>query len=193
MSERSISSDSGYRAARILHWLTAAIFILMLVVTAIAVEFTSNSSERHLLYYWHMSFGVLFLYLLTFRYFGAWVLPTTRIQFSSRWQAIMARTNHWFLYSLMVLVPTSGLLFTLADGDAVPLFKLFSLVPGEWIIDEDTGFYLGELHAWLKWPCFLLLGAHSLGAISHWLQGKLKARKDVQADPDTPHSGGVSQ
>ena len=174
-----------------LHWLTAAIFMLMLVVTAIAAERTSNSAERHELYYWHMSFGVLFLYLLTFRYFGAWILPTTRTEFHSRWQAIMARCNHWLLYTLMVLVPTSGFVATLADGEGVPLFTLFSLVPGEWIVDEDAAYYLSELHIWLKWPCFVLLGAHSLGAISHWVQKRIKARKDVQANPESHHSGNL--
>lgn len=188
MSARSISTDAGYRAARVLHWLTAAIFMLMLVITTLAAEMASNSAERQEIHYWHMSFGVLFLYLLTFRYFGAWVLPTTRTQFNSRWQAVMARTNHWFLYSLMVMVPTSGLLFTLAEGDAVPLFKLFILEPGEWIINEEVGFYLSELHIWLKWPCFVLLGAHTLGAISHWLQKRIKSRKDTQASAESRHS-----
>ncbi|HEY5717169.1 MAG TPA: cytochrome b/b6 domain-containing protein, partial [Motiliproteus sp.] len=68
MSSDSITKDAGYRAARVLHWVTAAIFMLMLVITTVAAELTSNSAERHELYYWHMSFGVLFLYLLTFRY-----------------------------------------------------------------------------------------------------------------------------
>ncbi|WP_210397899.1 cytochrome b [Motiliproteus sediminis] len=177
MSEKLVTSERGYKIARFLHWFTAAIFIVMLIATYFAAQWASNSSERALVYYWHMSFGVLFLYLLTFRYFGAFVLPTTRTHFDSRVQAIMARTNHWFLYTLMIIVPTSGLFFTLADGDPVPFFKLFTLEPGEWLIHEDAGYYLGELHIWLKWPCLVLLVLHSLGAMTHWLMGVLKAKR----------------
>ncbi len=167
--------ENAYRIGRILHWVTAIVFIVMLVSTDILIEVASNSAERRELFYWHESFGVAFLYLLFFRFGWVLVYPETRTEFHNRWQAFAARSNHYFLYTLMILVPTSGFISALADGDTIPLFKLFTMQGGEWIVNEDLGYYLEELHLWLRLACYVLLGAHVLGAVSHWLMNKKKS------------------
>lgn len=174
MLNRLRTAENAYRLGRALHWATAIVFIVMLVTTDVLRELASNSAERRELYYWHMSIGVAFLYLLFFRY--GWVIlhPETRTRFASRWQAVMARANHFFLYTLMILVPLSGFLSSLADGDEVPLFKLFTMTGGEWLLNDDLAYYGEELHIWLRWPCYALLAFHALGALSHWFFNRNK-------------------
>jgi cytochrome b561 len=162
--------EQTYRIGRILHWLTAISFIAMLILTAVSIEFASGMSEREQIYFWHMSFGVLFLNLLAFRIFWVVLFPARRVDYSNPWQAWLARINHHLMYGLMILMPLSGFLFTLADGGSVPLFNLFSLTAGEWLQNEDLGYYGEELHMLLVWPCYLLLVLHISGALSHRLK-----------------------
>lgn len=166
------SNDFAYAFGRWLHWLSAVIFILMVIGTDIWAEFTRNGVDRDLLYYWHTSIGLLFFYLLFLRIGWVLVFPERRTQFEYRWQAIMARINHFGLYFLMVAVPLSGLLSELAVSEAVRVFGLLSLDAGEWLLNDDLAYYSEEAHLLLKWAVYALLSLHVLGALSHWLKGR---------------------
>ena len=124
-----------------------------------------------MLYYWHKSFGLSFCYLLFFRIGWVVLFPETRSEFTSRWQRYMARTNHFCLYALMIAVPLSGFIFTMADGEEVPFFSVFTMVPGEAIYHEDVGFYGKEVHIWLINASYVFLVLHALGAMLYaaWL------------------------
>ncbi len=176
------TADLAYRIGRILHWVSAIFFMTLLLSTDIAREIVSNSTERRELYYWHMSFGLMFLYLLIFRIGWAVIFPETRTAFAFRWQAIAARINHYFLYTLMITMPISGFLFTLADGNDIPLLKLFVLQPGEWLLSEDLGYYGKESHIYLTWAAYGLMSLHIAGALTHWWGKKRKTKKMAQQD-----------
>ncbi len=182
MTKIARTADLAYRIGRILHWVTAIFFMVLLLSTDIAREIVSNSAERRELYYWHMSFGLIFLYLLTFRIGWVVIFPETRTQFAFRWQAISARINHFLLYTLMIAMPISGFLFTLADGDEIPLLKLFILQPGEWLLSEDLGYYGKEAHIYLTWAAYGLMTLHAAGALTHWWGKKRKAKQLKQQD-----------
>lgn len=172
MSQR-FSDDATYTFGRWLHWLSAIVFILMVVGTDILAEYTRNSGDRNELYYWHISIGVLFLYLLFLRIGWVFVFPERRTHFAYRWQAIVARINHFGLYFLMIAVPLAGLLSELADAEQARVFGLFTLGGGEWILNENLAFYAEEIHLQLKWAVYGLLSFHVLGALSHRLKGLL--------------------
>ncbi|MEH6470128.1 MAG: cytochrome b/b6 domain-containing protein [Halopseudomonas sp.] len=181
----SLSNDTSYLIGRWLHWLAAVIFILMVVGTDIWTDFAESSDQREVLDFWHVGFGVAFVVLLFFRIGWVVAYPERRTHFDSRWQALAARTNHWALYLLMVMVPLSGILGQLWEGGQLSLFGVGAIELSEQILDIDEGiladdmaYYSEEVHLFLKWPIYILLSLHISGALSHWLMSKLK-RKSV--------------
>lgn len=174
MSQR-FTSDTTYAFGRWLHWLSAIIFIVMVVGTDIWAEYTNNNADREALYYWHISIGVLFLYLLFLRIGWVFVFPERRTHFEYRWQAAMARINHFGLYFLMVAVPLTGLISELAGDETIQIFGLLTLGGGEWLLSADLAYYSEETHLLLKWGVYALLGLHVLGALTHWLESRFKS------------------
>ncbi len=178
-----LSNDTAYSIGRWLHWLAAIIFVVMVVGTDIWTDLAESSDQREVLDFWHIGLGAAFVILLFFRI--GWVVryPERRTQFDSRWQAIAARSNHWALYILMVLMPLSGVVSQLFAGDPVSLFGFAPIHLADVILDinegilaDDVAEYSEELHLFLKWPIYTLLSLHILGALTHWLKSFIKRK-----------------
>lgn len=179
----SLSKDISYSIGRWLHWLTAIIFLVMVIGTDLWTDFADSSDQREVLDFWHIGLGMSFVILLPFRI--GWVIryPELRTVFDSRWQAIAARTNHWGLYVLMILMPLSGIVTQLFAGEPISLFGYLPIPLPEavWEINEgifadDVAEYSEELHLFLKWAIYTLLSLHVLGALTHWLKSAYKRR-----------------
>ena len=70
------ASDRTYQIGRWLHWISAAVFILILVVSDFAAAWAADDSDkRELFNYWHISIGILFFYSLLLRIGWAIVYP----------------------------------------------------------------------------------------------------------------------
>lgn len=109
-----------------LHWTTAALVIVLLVMgNAFDIETDEPGSA---LFFWHSSLGVL-VFLLAAARIG-WFLfssPPALAQSTSRVLRLLARSTHVALYVLLFALPVSGWLAASSEGAAVPFFGIASV------------------------------------------------------------------
>lgn len=157
------------RTARQLHWITAAIVLLLVIPMGLWLAHFRPSDEalKLRLYNLHESFGVVVFVLVLIRLAYRWVRPPppwpADTPNSVRW---MARTSHSLLYLLLILMPITGFLATNAWGFPLALFDLVPL-PSPIGKDEAIAKVLSTLH----WSGAALMGAlvaiHAAAAFHH--------------------------
>ena len=92
------------RTARILHWVMAVPFVLMLLLG----EQTMGSHDARFLPTVHASVGFSLLVLLAIRLWWRWKHPPPPARHISRWEAVAAKASHATLYVAMALIPLTG-------------------------------------------------------------------------------------
>ena len=92
------------RTARILHWMMAVPFVLMLLLG----EQTMGSHDARFLPTLHASAGFSLLVLLAIRLWWRWKHPSPPARHVSRWEAVAAKASHALLYAAMALIPLTG-------------------------------------------------------------------------------------
>jgi cytochrome b561 len=164
------NSDAEQRvfdpATRLLHWLTASMMLLVLVL-AFSIDHARSGTSFTALVQLHRSFGMT-----------VWAVTLVRLvwrQFAKfpNWPADMprpmrlaAQASEYALYTLLLAQPILGLLQTNADGDRV---NLFFLDPLPALIGEDR-LLAQRLLAVHETVGFLLLGLialHVAAALFH--------------------------
>lgn len=148
--------------SRALHWLMAALLLFMLA-SEVWFEALEDSLSEHSLMVWHQSLGLTLLGLMAFRGLWRW-LNRSRLSPPAHW-ATMAKLGHFALYTLMILLPLSGLATAVGEGDTVTFFgwTIFASGPEiEWL--EDSGEDVHETLANLLW---LMIGLHVAAALTH--------------------------
>lgn len=159
------TQDRYGAVSRAIHWSMAVLLILMLASDWLMEAFEGLGESQ--LMGLHKSIGLLLVGLLLFRLAWRWV-NRGRPAAPSHWQRA-ARLGHLALYSLMVLIPVSGLLAAWGSGHGVAFFGLPLISSGgeiEWL--EDAAEETHEVVANLLW---LVIGGHVLAALAHqfWL------------------------
>ena len=107
-----------------LHWVTAALVIVLLVMGD-AFDVEADESRGGALYFWHSSLGVLVFILAVARI--GWFLfsrPPALPRSTSRTFRALARSTHIALYALLFALPVSGWLAASSEGASVPVFGI---------------------------------------------------------------------
>jgi cytochrome b561 len=169
------SPDSAPRAGRyplsmrVLHWLMAAIIIVLLVAGITMVRLDDQVPAKfQVLFPWHKSFGLLAFILLVIR---LWVRARNRVpalpEGISGWERKAVRAGSFLFYALMIFVPCMGYAlsstYTQSDGEFFFGVNLPELLP-----KNDAQYEV----FWLlhRIGAFVLLGLlvlHILGALKH--------------------------
>lgn len=94
--------------AMVIHWLTAAIVIGLLVVGNIMADLPNSDPDKLTLFNWHKSFGVTVLLLTLIRL--AWRLTNKPppLPPMPAWEKRVAHATHWLFYGLLLVVPLLG-------------------------------------------------------------------------------------
>ncbi|SFM32219.1 cytochrome b [Marinobacter zhejiangensis] len=148
--------------SKTLHWLMAALLLIMLA-SDVWFEAFEHSISEHTLMGWHQSIGALLFGLVLFRGFWRW-LNRNRLAPHAQW-ATLAKWGHFALYAAMVLMPLSGVITVLGEGDALTLFGLTVVPAGpevEWM--EDIG---EDVHESLASVLWVMIGLHVAAALVH--------------------------
>lgn len=106
-----------------LHWVTAALVIVLLVMGNVFDIETDD--PRSALFFWHSSLGVLVFILAVARI--GWFLfsrPPALPQSTSRSFRALARGTHIAFYALLFALPVSGWLAASSEGASVPVFGI---------------------------------------------------------------------
>ena len=155
----------------VLHWLMALGIFAMLASGAAMTTLELDQSLKFKLYQWHKGGGVLLLIAFGLR------LITRLITVIPEWPSAMpkkerfaAKTGHWGLYILMIVMPLSGWMMVSSSVYGLPtiVFDLFEWphIPG--IESNRTVHDLAKsAHYWLAILFALMIAGHIGAVIKH--------------------------
>ena len=148
------------------HWLIALAVICLIGVGLYMAEL-DPTPLKFKLSFWHKSFGITVLALVTARLFWRFIntrpagLPTHK-----KWEKILAKIIHFLLYACLFAMPLSGWAMSSAKGFSVSVFGWFTLpnIVGE---DKELGHLLRESHEYIAWVLIACIVLHFGGAMKH--------------------------
>ena len=163
-------SETAYPVAlRALHWLMAAIIFAALALGVWSRYLPHGAPLREDLLAVHKSLGVTVLALIILRVAAR--LATTAPPYRPPLGAlnrVAAHAVHGLLYVLMVLMPFSGYVHSMAGGHGFRWFGLFP-VPDLVAQSRATDVGAGRAHYLFAWIIGALLAAHVAAALWHSL------------------------
>ena len=161
------NEESRYgRVSRMLHWVTAILFVFMIPTGIYASMIPEDVWYRTEYNVVHKTIGVILFGLVVTRVI--WNAKSKRPELDSSLKTIerkLAHYAHVTLYVLMFALPITGYLMTSLHG--YPTF--FFVIRIESFLPESEAYILwGLFHKYvLQYVVYLVLGAHVLGALKH--------------------------
>jgi cytochrome b561 len=166
-----VSGETGTydRLSQLLHWLTAALAVIVVSLGWAIGEAPRNTPTRDYALLLHRSIGLTILLLMSFRVVWHWrhrapLLPAS----VQSWEPSVSRGTHFLLYLLFIAMPLAGYLNAAAAGHAVSVFGLISIPP---LMPENDR--LSEIaiaaHLAGQYLVYLLVALHVAAALRHGL------------------------
>lgn len=154
-------------AQKAIHWAVFLLVIGLYGLTYAEELFPRGDPGRALVWWLHISFGLLLFALVAIRVglrlaLGTPGLPREMSELE-RWAAKIA---HLLLYGLLVAIPVLGILLTWYRGDVLSFFGLFT-IPAPVTPDRDTARFIKELHSLCANLILILAGVHAAAALWH--------------------------
>jgi cytochrome b561 len=169
---------SGYSTgSKILHWLIAIVVILMLCLSFFMGDVPE--SWMSVVYTTHKSLGITVLALMILRacwmlYCGKPKLPPT----VSALEAYLSRFIQYGFYILLIAMPISGWVMSVAAKKIPSYFGLFSLpLPIE--PSKPLASFMNETHEVIAWLLIAFATLHILGALKHYFWDKDKVLQSM--------------
>lgn len=170
--------------AQVLHWLTALLMLVAVVLAWIFMEMPDTAGDRFIFITLHKSMGQTILLLAVFRLFWRKRHPPPLMNGRfARWEARVAWWNHWLLYGIMILMPLSGTILATAAARPSPYFWLFYW-PQPPLIPALAHAAL-RIHLIGQFFVYAFVGLHVLGAGWH-----VAVRRDAALDRMLPSQDG---
>ena len=119
------------------------------------------------LYFWHKSIGATVLALVALRLMWRLsVLYPAPLPSHRRWEKILAKTVHAFLYAALLALPLSGWIMSSAKGFSVSVFGWFTLPD---LVDDNKSLAMRatEFHEITAYALIGFLCLHIGGALKH--------------------------
>jgi cytochrome b561 len=161
------SAGAVYDApTRALHWLSAALVLLLWGTAQLWDLFPRGSAGRHALQDFHVSAGLLFIALLAFRLLWRFTAGRHLAPPGPTLLALAARIGHGALYALMLALAVTGPLNRALRGDPLGFFGLFTL-PSPVAANRDLVHPVNEVHGTLGNALLILAALHALAALYH--------------------------
>ncbi len=153
--------------AVLLHWLIALMIFGSLALGLYMVGLKLSPTKLKL-YSWHKWLGVTIWLLAVARL--AWRLghPPPPNPPMPVWQYAAATVSHALLYTLVLVIPVTGWLFSSASGFPVVYFGVLQL-PDLIAKSKDAADVLRAVHAYLNYGLMALVAVHIVAALKHHL------------------------
>lgn len=165
LSSKNESARYG-RVSRILHWMTAILFIFMIPTGIFASMIPENVWFRTEYSVVHKTIGFILLGLVIIRLI--WNRRSKRPTLDASLKPKERKLAHWahiMLYIVMIAVPITGYVMTSLHGYASYFFTI-KLEP--FLQESDAYIVWGLFHKYLlQYIIYIVLGAHILGALKH--------------------------
>lgn len=152
--------------SKFLHWLIALSVIIMLIVGF----FLDDVPEQYqgTAYMLHKSTGISILFLMIVRFL--WIRATGQPPLPESvklWEKIVSRFVQYSFYLLLIIMPLSGWIMSVA-ADRVPMFFGLFKAPLPWVeSNKSLAEFMGEAHELIAWIIIGFLFLHIAGALKH--------------------------
>lgn len=160
----------GYRLpARWLHWITAAVVLLMIPAGLVMTQEGLARPVQDALFVFHKNAGVLLVPVILARIAYRLTHSPPPLPLSvPAWQRAAARLSHVLLYVLLVVMPLSGFIRVRAGG--FPIELLDRLGAGPWLPrSEQVAGIAQAVHAAGALVLIAVLAVHVGAAVQHAL------------------------
>jgi len=148
-----------------LHWVMALAIFAMFAIGLWMTDLNYYDTWYHRAPELHKAIGMLFLFLLLFRF--GWRLINARPNLMGLWwEKLIAISVHRSHYMLMFIVAISGYLIPTAEGKGIDVFGLF-VVPALFEFDKHQADMIGLLHLGAAWALMGLAAMHAAAALKH--------------------------
>jgi len=152
--------------AKTFHWVVALCIIGMLTVGFIMVDMAPSATKK-VLFGLHKSTGVLVLFLVTLRFTWRVWNPAPHLPGSlNPWHHRLARLSPFALYSLMFLMPLSGIALSQAAGYPINVYEMFTL-PMALSKNPDLSKTAAMIHKYGAFAFIGVLTLHVSAALYH--------------------------
>ena len=149
----------------IIHWLTLALVIAAWFLGDMLAEATDDNKATLTGYVIHILVGGTILLLTLARIYFRRSDGTPPLLADSAINQTVAKTVHYTLYTLLILLPVSGIATLISSGAATALLSgNASLLPKE---DDYKDLLALEVHETLVTVLIVLVVLHILGAVKH--------------------------
>jgi cytochrome b561 len=158
---------AGYSVfARILHWLVAALALLMIPAGVVMVQDGVPRAVQNALFIFHKNVGVVVLLLMLVRLGWRWLRPPPDLPAIPGWQRRAAAASHTLLYVLAIVVPVAGYVRVKAGG--FPIEWLDALgVPALVPRSDALASAAQTVHFYAALTFAALIGLHVAAAVQH--------------------------
>ena len=158
--------DSFGSIAKTFHWVIALCIIGMLTVGFIMVN-VEPSPAKKILYGLHKSTGALILFLVVLRLTWRVWNPAPQLPGSlNPWHHRLANLSPFALYSLMFLMPLSGIALSQAAGYPINVYDMFAL-PTVLSKNPDLSKTAATIHKYGAFAFIGVLTLHVSAALYH--------------------------
>jgi cytochrome b561 len=161
------NTEAGYGWLSIsLHWLMLLLIAAAYVTIELKPVFPRGSPAREVTVLAHYFLG-LSIFALVWLRLGVRMLgvrPAISPALPAG-QAAWAKTMHWLLYALMLVLPLSGWLLISAKGIAVPIFDME--LPALIGKSKEVAKGFREIHNAVATTGYVLIGLHAAAGIFH--------------------------
>jgi cytochrome b561 len=152
---------------RVFHWAMAFMILALIVIGYYMQGLPQDAPDKYALYPWHKSFGLILIFLWPMRVFVKLVARVPLNTSLPDADVNRARKGHFILYVLMLCVPMSGYIMSVAGGYGA---KIFSFPVVELIKeDKQIAHYAHLVHEYLPWVLLLMIIIHVAAVIKHKL------------------------
>ncbi|RUR15893.1 cytochrome b [Legionella sp. km535] len=160
-------SDSGYSAtSKWFHWGIALIVIGMLFMGFFLDEIPEQYQGSA--YMLHKSTGITVLFLMLIRFIWVHAKGKPPLPESVKsWEKVLSRFVQYSFYVLLIIMPMSGWIMSVAADRIPTYFGLFKM-PLPWITpDKSLAEFMNESHEVIAWILIVFICLHVLGALKH--------------------------
>ena len=166
MSDTTAVAPGYTPIARFLHWLIAALVLLMIPL-GFVIAYEWGGPAQQFLYNLHKSIGATLIPLVVIRLLYRIAHPAPPLPSDiPAIQQFAAHATHWALYVLILIQPLVGYIMTSAYPAPVPFFGLFNL-PSIWPENRALSEQLSVVHLYIGLAIAAVAAVHIGAALFH--------------------------
>ncbi len=154
--------------SKLLHWLMALLLTGLFIVGLYMTGLEYYDPLYHRLPWWHKSFGLLILFLLSVRFVWRQFNPLPHaLSTHKKWEISLAHFIQKSFYFLILLIGISGYFIATAKGKGIEFFIFFKVPAITDELAEERADLIGNAHELMAILLAVLVVFHALAAIKH--------------------------